>query len=63
MQLALCSLELECERDETNKELKNLQGSHPVANADHTDQHKNQQQDAILPTTECETSRQKSDTR
>ncbi|XP_033611338.1 uncharacterized protein LOC117283088 [Cryptotermes secundus] len=61
MQLALCSLELECERDETNKELKNLQGSHPVANADHTDQYKNQQQDAILPPTECETSRQKSD--
>jgi hypothetical protein len=59
----LCSLELAYEHDDTNKLLKNLQASLRVANLDHADQHKNQWQDAISPTTEHGTSKQKFDAR
>jgi hypothetical protein len=63
MQLALCNLEVAYERDDTTKPLKTLQASHPVANPDHADQYNQQQEDAISPTTECGTSKQKSDAR
>jgi hypothetical protein len=61
MQCSLCGLELVSERDDTNELLKNLQASHPVENLAHIDQHKNQQEDAIPPTTEPGTSKPSSE--